>query len=241
CRLHKKSRVRNVLGGKPECGSFPGGFHKDELKSLMDYVKALPKADQEVANKILNQITLDDPTPIAPVPFFKFGLKSFPELVRAKRAAGSGSAMSSFRSGSRVQGFRASSKPSGSSGTVGTKGIDSKKLFEQTKAHQDRILKIFLEKQPKKAATLRKLANEALTSWKQNWNTFVGRLNNLRRSNPKATVLTKTKARVKRVKAAPNTKAKAAPARRKTSMTPAVKTGKVGTSTTAKTMRARSK
>ncbi|KAI9321113.1 hypothetical protein DFJ73DRAFT_923152 [Zopfochytrium polystomum] len=201
---------------------FPGGFHKDELKSLKDYVKALPKADQEVANKILNQITLDDPTPIAPVPFFKFCLKSFPELVRAKRAAdGSGSAMSSFRSGSRVQGFRASSKPSG---TVGTKGIDSKKLFEQTKAHQDRILKIFLEKQPKKAATLRKLANEALTSWKQNWNTF----------QPQGDCFDEDKSSVKRVKAAPNTKAKAAPVRRKTRMTtaakPAVKTGKVSTS-----------
>ncbi|KAI9334197.1 hypothetical protein DFJ73DRAFT_894885 [Zopfochytrium polystomum] len=177
---------------------FPGGFREAELKSLKDYLTALPKADQEVANKILDQ------------------------LVRAKRAAdvkraagGFGSAKSSFRSGSRVQGFRASSKPSGSSGTVGSKGIDSKKLFEQTKAHQDRILKILVEKQPKKAATLRKLANDALTK-------------------SKAPVSMKDP--VKRVKAVPNAKAKAAPPRRQTaSNKPAVKTGK-----TAKTRKARS-
>ncbi|KAI9350633.1 hypothetical protein DFJ73DRAFT_760296 [Zopfochytrium polystomum] len=221
---------------------FPGGFREAELKSLKDYVTALPKADQEVANKILDQVTLVDPTPIDAGPFFKFGLRSFPELVRAKRAAdvkraagGSGSAKSSFQSGSRVQGFRASSKPSGSSGTVGSKGIDSKKLFEQTKAHQDRILKILIEKQPKKAATLRKLANDALTSWKQNWNTFVAHLNNLRRSISKASVSMKDP--VKREKAVPNAKAKAAPPRRMTAANkPAVKTGK-----TAKTRKARSK
>ncbi|KAI9310151.1 hypothetical protein DFJ73DRAFT_942029 [Zopfochytrium polystomum] len=220
---------------------FPGGFREAELKSLKDYVTALRKADQEVANKILDQVTLADPTPIDTGPFFKFGLRSFPELVRAKRAAdvkraagGSGSAKSSFRSGSRVQGFRASSKPSGSSGTVGSKGIDSKKIFEQTKAHQDRILKILVEKQPKKAATLRKLANDALTSWKQNWNTFVARLNNLRRSKSKASVSMKDP--VKRVKAVPNAKAKAAPPSRMTAANkPAVKTGK-----TAKNRKARS-
>ncbi|KAI9341252.1 hypothetical protein DFJ73DRAFT_539207 [Zopfochytrium polystomum] len=246
----KNRECATFLVNSLSAADFPGGFSKDDMESLKAYVTALPEADQEVAKQILDQVTLADPTPINPGPFFQFGLRSFPELVRAKRAAdvkraagGSGSAKSSFRSGSQVQGFRGSSKPSGSSGTVGSKGIDSKKLFEQTKAHQDRILKILVEKHPKKAATLRKLANEALTSWKQNWNTFVARLNNLRRSKPKASVSTKTNAPVKRVKAAPNAKAKAAPPRRKTRMTakPAVKTGKVGTSTTAKTTKARSK
>ncbi|KAI9361275.1 hypothetical protein DFJ73DRAFT_757164 [Zopfochytrium polystomum] len=73
--------------------------------------------------------------------------------------------LSTQGAGRRLHGFRAISQSSSSSG----KHVDTGKLLKEAKAFQDEVLKMLIQKQPKKANFFRKLAGDATKSWKDKW------------------------------------------------------------------------